>query len=85
MFNVDTVHVCPVAGHREIAERLLVTGPNGSWYLWMGTERERNLIEIPQRLAQWVADHPAMCPIEQPCMWFDVASLPVCPAAPAHV
>jgi len=82
---LKTVYVCPVASHREVPERLLVRDPDDAWFLWMGDRETPGLVEIPQRLAGWIARHPHMAPVaslgEAPRMWFDVSSLPVMPVA----
>lgn len=79
----NTVYVCPVACHREVAECLLVVDPDGIWFLWMGDGGMPELTGIPQRLARWIAGHPHMTPVaspgEEPGMWFDVSSLPITP------
>lgn len=80
---LDSVYVCPVACHRDVSERLLIMDPDGSWFLWMGDCGIPELIEIPRRLAGWIAVHPHMIRIaplaEAPHMWFDISSLPVTP------
>lgn len=77
----DTVYVCPVACHRDVSERLLLTDPDGSWFLWMGDETVAELIDVPCGLAWWLAARPEMKVLEHPEMWFDVASLPVIPVS----
>lgn len=80
MLNANMVYVCPVACHRQIGERLLLTDPDGAWFLWMGDIDTPAVIDVPPGLARWIADHPNMIRIDGSRMWFDVASLPVRPA-----
>lgn len=75
MFN--TMYVCPVACHRDVSERLLLKGLEGSWFLWMGDEAVMEPIEVPRRFAGWIARRPEMKVLAHPVMWFDVSSLPV--------
>jgi hypothetical protein len=80
MFDVK-MYVCPVACHREFSERLLVTDLEGEWYLWMGDMGVQALIDVPERLAHWIASHPNMLALDAPIMWFDVSSLPAAPVS----
>lgn len=73
----DIAYVCPMACHRDIPERLLLTDLNGSWFLWMGDEAAMEPLDVPPELADWIAGRPEMTALEDPVMWFDVSSLPV--------
>lgn len=84
MFDGVSVYVCPVACHRDVSERLLVRDPDGSWFLWMGDETAAELVDVPHRLARWIAARPEMVPFGPQAMWFDVSSLPVTPVPTEH-
>ncbi len=72
---LPVTYVRPVAYHRLAQDRLLVKDESESWYLWMGDDA--GLIEIDQRLAQWIYQRPEIYPVAGPAMWFDVESLPL--------
>jgi hypothetical protein len=73
----DTTYVCPVACHRDIPERLLLTDLHGSWFLWMGDNAATAPTDVPRELAGWIAGRPEMTALEDPVMWFEISSLPV--------
>lgn len=81
LLMVNIVYVCPVACHRDITERLLLTNPDGSWFLWMGDQVTSELIRVPASLARWIGKRPEMTALDHPVMWFEVASLPVTPVS----
>lgn len=77
----DIAYVCPVACHRDISERLLLTDSDGAWFLWMGDETATEPIGVSHRLARWIAARPEMVALDPEAMWFDVSSLPVTPVS----
>ncbi|MDQ3541002.1 MAG: hypothetical protein M3440_09965 [Chloroflexota bacterium] len=77
----DSSYVCPVACHRDIAERLLVKDLSGSWFLWMGDDTATEPVDVPHDLARWIAARPEMVALDPRGMWFAISSLPVTPVS----